>query len=154
MMQGIPGSGKSTEAAKIAGWIGARVKIVSTDDRFTVGGRYEFQPEKLKEAHEETQRIARELVSDFHVIVDNCNIRRWHAEPYLEIAAGEGEVFRCNYPGQSVHGVPSETVEAMEDVRRPGDWLVTVLPHDESNGLFERCKGLSEVFEYIGRNDD
>ena len=48
-MRGIPGSGKSTTAKKIAGETG---KIHSTDNYFMVDGEYRFDPKKLKENHE------------------------------------------------------------------------------------------------------
>jgi len=48
-MRGIPGSGKSTTAKKLAGETG---KIHSTDNYFMVDGVYQFNPKNLSENHE------------------------------------------------------------------------------------------------------
>jgi adenylate kinase family enzyme len=48
-MRGIPGSGKSTTAKKLAGETG---KIHSTDNYFMVDGEYKFDPSKIREYHE------------------------------------------------------------------------------------------------------
>ena len=45
-MRGLPGSGKSTKAKKIAGDVGV---IFSTDDFFMVDGQYKFDPKMIEE---------------------------------------------------------------------------------------------------------
>jgi adenylate kinase family enzyme len=47
-MRGLPGSGKSTKAKKIAGEKGV---IYSTDDYFMVNGEYKYNPKMILEYH-------------------------------------------------------------------------------------------------------
>jgi adenylate kinase family enzyme len=47
-MRGLPGSGKSTKAKKIAGNFGV---IFSTDDFFMVNGKYTYNPQMIGEYH-------------------------------------------------------------------------------------------------------
>ena len=49
LMRGLPGSGKSTKAKKIAGERGV---IYSTDDFFMVNGEYKYNPKMIVEYHE------------------------------------------------------------------------------------------------------
>lgn len=48
-MRGLPGSGKSTKAKKIAGNEGV---IYSTDDFFMINGKYTYDPKLIGENHE------------------------------------------------------------------------------------------------------
>ena len=48
-MRGLPGSGKSTKAKKIAGEIGV---IYSTDDLFMVDGQYKYDAKMIGEYHD------------------------------------------------------------------------------------------------------
>ncbi len=133
IMQGVPGSGKSTVADALAMGLraqGEQCNVRSTDDLFIEdqgqdrGFVYAFRPEKLGAYHEWNQRlVAGDLAGGLSVIVDNCNTRCWEARPYVEAAqrAGANVVFvRCNGKFKNVHGVPDEKVEslrqAMEDL--------------------------------------
>ena len=48
-MRGLPGSGKSTKAKKIAGHFGI---VYSTDDFYMVNGEYKYDPKMIGEYHE------------------------------------------------------------------------------------------------------
>ena len=116
IMQGVPGSGKSTTAKQLAATIPNSV-ICSTDDYFMVGGEYRFDPAMLGENH--TKNLARAtalLASERTVIVDNCNIKNAHAAKYVKFAHVRGipVVFvRCDENFRSVHNVPEATVARM-----------------------------------------
>jgi adenylate kinase family enzyme len=47
-MRGLPGSGKSTKARKIAGEVGV---IYSTDDFFMIDGKYIYNPKLIGDYH-------------------------------------------------------------------------------------------------------
>lgn len=97
LMQGIPGSGKSFMAALICQsyvtW-GDRCPIFSTDNywyqRFgeDKSGVYLFEKDLLPEAHDWNQGRARlAMIGGVSaLIIDNTNIRRSAAVPYLEMA--------------------------------------------------------------------
>ena len=85
VMQGIPGSGKSTIAEMIA--LGSHdVQIRSTDEFW--GENYNFNAALLGRAHEWNQdRVKREMVAGTStIIVDNTNIKKSAVEPYVEMA--------------------------------------------------------------------
>lgn len=115
IMQGPPGSGKSTFGAVTAKAFGA--VVCSTDDYHYEGSLYIFKPERAKEYHELNQARARELLaSGRSVVVDNTNIKAWEARPYVRMGVELGAeiVFvRCTGARPNVHGVPEERVAAM-----------------------------------------
>lgn len=89
IMQGIPGSGKSTVAAQIhdaAFMKGVTVVTLSTDHFW--GPDYDFDPTKHVEAHEWNQRRCLTAAQDGAsvIIIDNTNIEKVHAQPYILLA--------------------------------------------------------------------
>lgn len=85
ILRGIPGSGKSTFAKKIAGTDG---RIHSTDDLFEKNGVYRFDPRVLRDKHNENYaRFVRSLNQHIPVVIcDNVNCCRWEFERYIEAA--------------------------------------------------------------------
>jgi predicted kinase len=92
IMQGIPGSGKSTLARTIQDQLMADTLrsvssvILSTDEYW--GENYEFDPSKLGETHAWNQRRCVEWMQSktSYIFVDNTNIKKSHAEPYIVLA--------------------------------------------------------------------
>ena len=84
ILQGAPGSGKSTYAA--VSRLRSDVVVCNTDEFFTVGDVYDFNGAMLSEAHVWNQARAYESLTDRRsVIVDNTNIFRWNAIPYVRM---------------------------------------------------------------------
>lgn len=126
IMRGLPGSGKSTEAAEIASHranAGPAV-ICSTDDFFVVDGVYTWDPTKLGLFHrknfEKFQKALRDEVPT--VIVDNTNIHRSHYKNYVATAKAAGYDVVCVVAQQispqeaakrNTHNVPLETLVRM-----------------------------------------
>lgn len=129
VMQGAPGSGKSTVARTIeAGLVamGGDCEIYSTDDYFTncQTGEYKFDPTKLAQYHQANQDKARAAMDKglSDVVIDNTNVRAAHAAPYVKAAVefGYAVVFvRCEGRFANTHGVPAEKVEAMRAAMEP-----------------------------------
>jgi predicted kinase len=96
LMQGVPGSGKSTVARMIGAWhcLGdmEAAKIVSTDDWRLVDGAYVFDAADNARYHQLAQREAARLMLEGQpvVIVDNTNIKEWQARPYITLARIHG----------------------------------------------------------------
>lgn len=119
---GLPGSGKSTAAKKLG------LPIFEADQYFIQeDGSYEFDPSKLRIAHETCQNNVRKSLQNLEsCIVANTFSQQWEAQPYINMAKDLGanlvlvdlfdngctveELFERN-----VHGVPLGAIKAMKD---------------------------------------
>lgn len=118
IMQGVPGSGKSTIAELLAKTSETTV-VCSADSYMMVDGKYVFRPENLPYAHDQCYQMAKQYLGfGYTVIIDNTNIKRIHAIKYVELAEQFGvpvQVIRCYGRFQNVHGVPEPRVELMRE---------------------------------------
>jgi len=121
IMRGLPGSGKSTIARKIAS--GLHGRIHSTDDLRMVEGEYIFDPKDTECLHRlnyDNFRDSIDLGID-PVICDNTNIRHWEFERYINYAEEMGYQVAIitvdAYPAvcctRNTHGVPAEIIYRM-----------------------------------------
>ena len=131
ILQGIPGSGKSTYAEKLLATVKSGI-IASADKYFTSAtGKYDFNPSKLGEAHEDcfgdvtyhgmmfTEYPG--IYKDAMIIVDNTNLTKWEYWPYIMLARYwdmEIEFHRmgCSFEtalSRQTHGVPKNTLHRM-----------------------------------------
>lgn len=130
IMRGIPGSGKSTEAQRIAETTGAPNSCVISADAFFIGddGVYRFEPSRIGEAHAQCFRnflteIQRWRNESMTVVVDNTNTCCWEASPYVLAAQAFGHAVQivhvvCDVEvaaARNTHGVPAATVRSMAD---------------------------------------
>jgi predicted kinase len=130
LMQGIPGSGKTTVAAQLSSATGAA--IFSTDDFWLMAsGVYDYDPNRIAEAHQWNQReVAKAMAAEEYsnIIIDNTNIKREHIEPYRVLAnifGYEVRVVRVDVPvniailrqfGRSdERQVPEDVIRKMHD---------------------------------------
>jgi len=129
IMQGLPGSGKSTWAKNNC----PTAAIVSTDDFFMVDGRYVFDPNKISQAHNACFCRFLELVEGYpNIVIDNTNMTLWEMAPYIRVGEAKGykvEVVRVNADpklcaSRNVHGVSIFTIWRMSDRMEdpPGFW--------------------------------
>lgn len=124
LVRGLPGSGKTTFARALAQTVTPSV-IIAADDYFTSeDGDYNWDPNRLKQAHTACQERARSAFeSGRTVIVHNTFTTRKEMEPYVKIAQGDVEVYSIFDGGLSdeqlaernVHGVPVESIKRMRD---------------------------------------
>lgn len=123
IMQGVPGSGKSSLAEKLQyiADIDNSAKccwVVSTDDYFMEDGVYKFDPKKLGENHKKCYNRTIEFLSfGDSVVVDNTNIHAWEAREYVRFAVSKGipVVFiRVTGDFKSTHNVPQATIDRMK----------------------------------------
>ena len=88
IMRGLPGSGKSSLVRRILKTY-PQAEVCSADAYFTqADGSYQYDRDKIKEAHIYSQEKAEALCRDACnlVIVDNTHVKRWELQPYLNIA--------------------------------------------------------------------
>lgn len=131
LMRGLPGSGKSTQVAKIrkkCQEIGLHLRKCSADDYFIdEHGRYNFDRNKLGKAHGYSKRSAEDAMSQGVplVIIDNTNTMEKEMNPYIKMAKKYGyrvvkqvvgnfdEESIKLYAKRNVHGVPIEAINRM-----------------------------------------
>ena len=142
LLQGVQGSGKSTFAKQVSKR-NAKCVIVSADD-FMVDqyGTYRFEPTKLTECHQKCQtRAADSLKKGSYVIVDNCNARNEHVQPYIDMLnsterfivvymKAESEEQALAFGRRSVHKVPDfavlNTQRSIERISNPRACYITM----------------------------
>ena len=137
ILQGIPGSGKSSYAASLPG----EVVICSADHYFLKDGKYKFDRFKLPEAHASCMRTFVETVrkgGDVTVVVDNTNPTINEVLPYYVVAKAYNAkiqivTLHCNPEvgaDRNIHGVSLHECQVMADkiasFAIPGYWDVMV----------------------------
>ncbi|XP_033870892.3 NEDD4-binding protein 2 isoform X1 [Acipenser ruthenus] len=126
LLRGAPGSGKSTLARNLLEQNPTGV-ILSTDDYFLCDGHYQYDRSALGEAHEWTQKRAKETFRKglSPVIIDNTNIQGWEMKPYVALALQYNYKVMFREPDtwwkykprelerHTKHGVPKEKIKRM-----------------------------------------
>lgn len=113
IVRGIPGSGKSTFAKKLAKETDSA--HFEADMFFIKDGEYHFDASKIKEAHEWCRdQVHKSIEADQSVVVSNTFVKMWEIKPYLSMSS-DIEVVEMTTRYQNVHGVPEEVVTRMEE---------------------------------------
>ena len=94
IVRGLPGSGKSTFARSIA----KSYQVFEADQYFIKGGKYNFDPSKLKDAHNDCkQRVARRMRENLfnsiffsNIVVSNTFTQDWEMKYYRSIGKRYG----------------------------------------------------------------
>ncbi|TRZ47868.1 MAG: ATP-binding protein [Dehalococcoidia bacterium] len=112
IFRGLPGSGKSTIAAKYAG------PLFEADQFFMEAGQYKFNPSKLKEAHSACRRSVEDAMKEKipTINVANTNTQLWEVQSYLNLAEQHGydvELIHVKGDWGSAHNVPEEAIQSM-----------------------------------------
>jgi predicted ABC-type ATPase len=123
LVRGIPGSGKSTLGEVILYTPNNPLKPLSADDYFMdKEGNYNFDPTKIREAHNDCQQRCANLMmnSVVRVVVSNTFTQEWEMEPYFEMARRYGYrvhtvIVENRHGGSNVHGVPEDKLEIMKN---------------------------------------
>lgn len=113
LIRGLPGSGKSTIAKAMAGYVHYEADMYFE----CVDGVYRFRPSEIAIAHQWCQAMAEdELTNGRDVVVANTFTQRWEIIPYVQIAkraAANLRVITARGEFASVHDVPDEKIKAM-----------------------------------------
>ncbi len=128
IVRGLSGSGKSSIARELVNEIWDEEKksfvkdFYSADDYFTDKyGNYNFDPNKLKEAHEQCQEnveLAMQRDCVRKIAVANTFSQAWEAKPYFKLAKKYDYhpfVLECQNDFGNIHEVPQETINAMKN---------------------------------------
>lgn len=122
LFRGLPGSGKSSLADALC------QKVFSADMYFedmAANGDlvYNFDPSKLREAHEWCQKhtgLSMELKQYDIIGVANTFTQEWEMTAYFALAEKWGYrvstvIVENRHGGKNIHGVPEEKVEIMRE---------------------------------------
>lgn len=127
IMRGPSGAGKSTKAKEL----GISGTTLSTDDFWMKNGEYQFDINRIGEAHQWNQQRARDCLKKgiTPVIIDNTNIEAWEMKPYVGMAQQYGYQVRIvpvevkntaqELAQRNKHGVPVESIQKMLDKYDP-----------------------------------
>ena len=121
LVRGIPGSGKSTFAKNL---VDEKDYCHKEADMFFVDrdGNYNFEPSKIKDAHQWCQEEIDFLMRLEHspLAVSNTFTQEWELQPYYELAIKYGYyvtsiIVENRHEGTNEHGVPDEVLTKMRE---------------------------------------
>lgn len=118
LIRGLPGSGKSTIARRLAEANFGAVHL-EADQFFEQDGEYRFDPTLLRDAHAWCQeRTEDRLQGGRDVIVSNTFTQIWELVPYFDLAKRFGivpTVITAQNQFKNIHNVPDEVLNKMRD---------------------------------------
>ncbi|OBT12134.1 hypothetical protein A9264_03055 [Vibrio sp. UCD-FRSSP16_10] len=116
LIRGLPGSGKSTLAHKLCQQSDAlhfEADMYFTDDN----GRYAFDPNQLKQAHQWCQNKTRAALEEGRtVVVSNTFVQAWEIKPYQFMADTLNvriKIYECHQQFANIHHVPEHKIKQM-----------------------------------------
>ncbi len=124
LLRGLPGSGKSLLATIILqNPSGYEPEVLSADDFFTDDkGNYNFEPEKIKEAHNYCQFRCSERMRQqkMRIVVANTFTQEWEMDVYFDMAKRYNYrvhtvIVENRHGGENVHNVPEDKLKQMRD---------------------------------------
>lgn len=140
ILRGLPGSGKSTFAKRLANEFG--FVHLEADDHFYVNGEYKFDPARVADAHALIARDAlTHLQNGRRIVVANTHVRLWEMAAVVGAAALSQRrlcIAQCSGHYDNIHHVPNNIIFAMTArwEKLPAAWaceefLVVQTPHHE-----------------------
>ena len=124
LLRGLPGSGKSTLAKIILQLRSTdEPEILSADDFFEdKEGEYNFDPTKLKEAHNYCQFRCSERMRQqkARIVVANTFTQEWEMDEYFKMAERYNYrvhtvIVENRHGNENVHGVPEDKLQQMKN---------------------------------------
>ncbi len=124
LLRGLPGSGKSTLAKIILQLRSTdEPEVLSADDFFiNENGEYDFDSQKIKEAHNYCQFRCSERMRQqkVRIVVANTFTQEWEMDEYFKMAERYNYrvhtvVVENRHGNENVHGVPEDKLQQMKD---------------------------------------
>ena len=122
LIRGLPGSGKSTMAKSMAGYMHYEADMYFMQESHSGREFYHFDASKVHFAHAWCMKATEDVMAmgfDEDVIVSNTFTTEKELKPYLELAKEYNYrvvslVVENRHGNESIHGVPEETMQKME----------------------------------------
>ncbi len=156
IMVGPPGSGKSTKTWEILEQQNILLPecfnnhVCSADNYMKVDGKYQFNWDRLREAHMLCMKRFIQLINNNEecIVVDNCNVSKEHISPYITVASAfDYKVHVIRFPftqakeleQRNIHGVPLTNIQKMQRSMEhmfnswPHYWPQPESPYEEEN---------------------
>ena len=123
LLRGLPGSGKSTLAKIILQLpYNDEPEVLSADDFFEMGDKeYEFNPTKLREAHNYCQFRCSERMRQqkARIVVANTFTQEWEMDEYFKMAERYNYrvhtvIVENRHGSENIHGVPEDKLLQMQ----------------------------------------
>lgn len=125
LLRGLPGSGKTTLGDIIMQTPSSKNTnaVLSADDFFLdENGNYNFDPTKLKEAHNDCLlKCVERMKNEFSkIVVANTFTQEWEMERYFEIAERyryriHTVIVENRHGSKNIHEVPEDKLQIMKD---------------------------------------
>lgn len=124
LLRGLPGSGKSLLASIILqNPAGLEPEILSADDFFVdENGNYNFDSEKIKEAHNYCQFRCSERMRQqkSRIVVANTFTQEWEMDIYFDMAKRYNYrvhtvIVENRHGNENIHGVPENKLQKMKE---------------------------------------
>jgi predicted kinase len=123
LLRGLPGSGKSTLAKIILQLRSTdEPEVLSADDFFiNKNGEYDFDSQKIKEAHNYCQFRCSERMRQqkAKIVVANTFTQDWEMKPYFDMAERYNYrvhtvIVENRHGNENIHGVPEDKLQQMK----------------------------------------
>lgn len=121
LVRGLPGSGKTTYALGLDGYV-----HFEADMFFIVDGQYIYDKSKIKQAHDWCFNSAKAALNKgLNVVVSNTFLKKWEMQRYIDIGY-PFKVVEMQGKWESIHDVPQEVINSMAKVMEevPSKWLI------------------------------
>jgi len=124
LLRGIPGSGKTTLGDIILSCPQSNSNnVLSADDLFVdSSGNYNFDPTRIKEAHNLCQQKCAEKMKMglYKIVIANTFTQEWEMKPYYEMAERyryrvHSVIVENRHGNTNIHEVPEEKLNQMKD---------------------------------------
>ena len=119
IVRGLPGSGKTTVAKAMTGFIHCEADEFMVDDE----GKYKFDKDRLPACHRLCEmKVSKHLALGHDVVVSNTFCKLWELAAYLRMASDldiSPLIVECKGLFQNQHGVPDYAIERMRRSWQP-----------------------------------
>ncbi len=120
LIRGLPGSGKSTMAKSMAGYL-----HFESDMFFVTDGHYAYDALKIRQAHDWCEASAKAAIEEGkNVVVSNTFMKKWELQPYIDFGY-PFRVIEMDGKWPNLHEVSDDVIKTMISrwEKLPEEWI-------------------------------